>query len=87
MDTWKNKEKLDELVDRVSGYAVANTKDFTTDLIRTYNMKAFNFNMIHGQMDPQLLGDPFFGFRYTRFSKAIYLAPLIDIGIGAYFYS
>ena len=74
-------------MNRVSGYAVANAKDFTKDLIRTYNTEAFNFNMIPGQMDPQLLGDPFFGFRYTRFSKVIYLAPMIDIGIGAYFYS
>lgn len=50
-------------------------------------MEAFNFDMIHGQMDPQLLGDPFFGFRYTRFSKVVYLAPMIDIGIGVYFYN
>lgn len=86
MTSWKPQERLDNITKRVSGYAVANEKYFTPKMIELYNMTAFEFEMIEGQMDPLVLGDPFFGFEYTRFSKAIYLAPLIDIGIGVYFF-
>ena len=35
-------------------------------------------------MDPALFGKPWKGFEYTRFSKAVYLPPVIDLGIGVY---